>query len=400
MEANQWHTRLIKWRRHLHQYPELSFQEVETTKYIIDQLQGLPGVTIATGVEQLGLQTGALVTVGDGEKPIIGLRADIDALPIKEETEAAYQSCRPGVMHACGHDGHTAMLLGAVFYLSKLYELKKLHGTVKCLFQPAEETEDNKGNTGAQYVLQSGILEGTEAIIALHLDPELPLGEVKLTSGLVMANVDTFTITIMGTGGHGAYPEQSVDPIWLTSLVLPYLYSMSHRQLSALEPSVLSICQITGGASSNVIPSSVVIKGTMRTYSQTAREHLAVELKKGLETIRGLGGAYDLSLHLGEPALYNDSEIVDVLECAIKTIRPDVTIHKEPYGMGGEDFSHLTTRFKGAMLFLGAFDQTKRKTSLHQPTFCFDECALELGMQTLIKSTLLLLKKGGNINGT
>jgi amidohydrolase len=340
-----------------------------------------------------------VATVGDGSKPIVGLRADIDALPIEEETEASYQSCRKGIMHACGHDGHTAMLLGAVQCLSKLYESKQLHGTVKCLFQPAEEREDEKGKTGAQYVLESGILDDVEAVMAIHLDPEIPLGEVKLKSGLVMANVDTFTIEIKGTGGHGAYPEQSVDPLWLTSLVLPCLYSMPSRQLSALEPSVLSVCQISGGISANVIPSSVTIKGTIRTYSQTARDRLAKELQRGLGVIQGLGGSYHLDLHLGEPALYNAPEVVDVFECAIKQSHPGVIIHVEPYGLGGEDFSHITNQIPGAMMFLGAADQTQLKTSLHQPTFCFDERALELGMQTLVNSALLLLEKGGGANG-
>ncbi|MCL7745991.1 M20 metallopeptidase family protein [Halalkalibacter alkaliphilus] len=400
MAKGQWQKQLVKWRRHLHQYPELSFEEKQTTAYIIRQIKGLPGVSIQSGKDQIGLDTGVIATVGDGERPVIGLRADIDALPITEETKAPYQSCHTGVMHACGHDGHTAMLIGAVYFLSSLYEANLLHGTVKCLFQPAEETEDQFGKTGAQYVLNSGALDEVEACFALHLDPDIPIGEVKLKAGVAMANVDTFTVTIQGTGGHGAYPEQSVDPIYLSSLILPYLYSLPSRQTSALEPSVLSVCQITGGVSSNVIPSEVTIRGTMRTYSEKARNHLSAELDKGLAQIEALGGSYRLYLHHGEPALINDPDMVNVLSKAIRLVDPNVAIHSIPYGLGGEDFSHITKQIPGAMMFLGAADQNNMKTSLHQPSFCFDERALEIGTHTLVKAALLLMKKGGIEGGT
>ncbi|MDT8859931.1 amidohydrolase [Alkalihalobacillus sp. MEB130] len=400
MAFEQYSKRLIQWRRHLHHYPELSFEEFETTKYIIEQLKGLPGVTIQTGKGQLGVGTGVLVTVGSGKRPIVGLRADIDALPIEEKTGASYQSSKVGVMHACGHDGHTAMLMGAVYFLSTLYESNVLQGTVKCLFQPAEETEDQNGKTGAQYVLESGVLQDVEACFALHIDPEIPLGEVKIKPGIAMANVDTFTLTIEGTGGHGAYPEQSIDPIYLSSLVLPYLYSLSSRRLSALEPSVLSICQITGGASSNVIPSTVDIRGTIRTYSEEARKQLSSEIRKGLSQVEALGGSYDLHIHHGEPALFNDSNMVDLFTEAIQLVEPNVVIHSQPYGMGGEDFSHIAKQIPGAMMFIGAADPNHEPTSLHQPSFCFNERVLEKGAHTLVKATLLYMKKGGEEHGT
>ncbi|KHF37962.1 M20 metallopeptidase family protein [Halalkalibacter okhensis] len=400
MAKDKWEKRLIKWRRHLHRYPELSFEEKQTTAYIIEQIKGLPGVSIQWGRDQIGLDTGVIVTIGGGESPIIGLRADIDALPIREETKATYQSCHTGVMHACGHDGHTAMLLGAVHFLSSLFEANLLNGTVKCLFQPAEETEDQFGKTGAQYVLNSGAFDEVEACLALHLDPDIPIGEVKLKAGVAMANVDTFTVVINGTGGHGAYPEQSIDPVYLSSLILPYLYSLPSRQISALEPAVLSVCQITGGASSNVIPSEVTIRGTMRTYSEKARSRLSSELEKGLRQIQTLGGSYQLQLHHGEPALINDPGIVEVFSKAIRLVDPNVVIHSEAYGLGGEDFSHFTKKIPGAMMFLGAADWSKQKTSLHQPSFCFDERALEMGTHTLVKAVLLLMKKGGIEGGT
>ncbi|MFD2506900.1 M20 metallopeptidase family protein [Halalkalibacter alkalisediminis] len=389
---------LMTWRRHLHREPELSFQEIRTTSYIIEQLQGLPGVQLRSGIDQIGVHTGVLAIVGNGNGPIVGLRADIDALPITENTGASYQSCNSGIMHACGHDGHTAMLLGAVHTLSSLYQLGTLRGTVKCLFQPAEESEDAQGKTGAQYVLEKGVLDDVEAILALHLDPELSLGKIKLQSGPVMANVNTFQLTILGTGGHGAYPEQTVDPIWLTSVVLPYLYSLPSRKLAAHEPSVLSICQISGGASTNVIPSDVMLRGTIRTYSEEARIKLVEELKRGLQIIIQLGGSYDLHVHQGEPALLNDPELTQMIEELIKEMEPNCTVIQQSFGMGGEDFSHFTRKIPGAMLFLGA--QAESKTSLHQPTFNFDERAMELGMRILVDGALRMIRRRRNPNGS
>ncbi|ARK30389.1 M20 metallopeptidase family protein [Halalkalibacter krulwichiae] len=388
---------LIKWRRDLHQHPELSFEEFKTTKYIINQLKELPGVRLQQGKELLGIETGVLAVVGDGSTPIVGLRADIDALPVKEQTGEPFQSCHEGIMHACGHDGHTAMLLGAVHYLSHLYQRGKLKGTVKCLFQPAEEAEDINGKTGAQYVLDSGALSDVESIIALHLDPELSLGNAKLKPGIVMANVDTFTLNIFGSGGHGAYPEQTIDPIWLTSMILPYFYSVTSRKVAADEPAVLSICQIIGGASTNVIPEKVTIKGTIRSYSDTAREKLVAECKRGLKLIKELGGTFTFHLHQGEPALVNNQEITKLLENIL--YQKGVSIHQQTFGMGGEDFSHITRIIPGAMIFLGAKDEL-RHTSLHQPTFSFNESVLEHGMEILVEGALAMIKRRRDHNGS
>lgn len=382
---------LQKWRRHLHQFPELSFCEYETTDYIIDQVKDLPGVNMQTGKNKIGIDTGVLVTIGNGRRPIIGLRADIDALPIQELNQHSYRSSFDGVMHACGHDGHTAMLIGAVYKLSELYEKNLLDGTVKCLFQPAEETEDQFGKTGAQYVLESGALDDVESIIALHLDPDISFGEVKLKEGVVMANVDTFQITVRGTGGHGAYPEHTIDPIWISSLMLPALYSMTSRKLSASEPFVCSICQLNGGASTNVIPNMVTIGGTIRTYSDHARKILSDELKNLVHSFRNLGASIELMIHHGEPALVNDRDMVAILKESIRFVYPDVRIHDQTYGMGGEDFSHMAKIIPGALMFLGA-GIIGANTSLHQASFDFDEQALVYGMETLVYSVLLRLR--------
>ncbi|MBP3950664.1 M20 metallopeptidase family protein [Bacillus suaedae] len=382
---------LRKWRRHLHQFPELSFCEYETTAYIINQVKDLPGITIETGKNEIGIDTGVLVTIGNGRKPIIGLRADIDALPIQELNQHSYCSSFDGVMHACGHDGHTAMLIGAIYRLSELYEKDFLNGTVKCLFQPAEETEDQFGKTGAQYVLESSALDDVESIIALHLDPEIPLGEVKLKEGVVMANVDTFQITVRGTGGHGAYPEQTIDPIWISSLMLPALYSMTSRKLSASDPFVCSVCQLNGGTSTNVIPNTVTLGGTIRTYSDHARMIISKELKSLVNSFTHLGASIEIMVHHGEPALVNDRDMVAILKESIQIVYPDMRIHNQTYGMGGEDFSHFAQVIPGAMMFLGA-GIIDVNTSLHQASFDFDEQSLVYGMETLVHSVLLRLR--------
>lgn len=381
--------RLIMWRRHLHRYPELSFAEHKTTAYIVEQLASLPGVTLHTGKEAIGLETGVLATVGSGEEPVVGLRADIDALPVEEKTGADYQSVHCGIMHACGHDGHTAMLLGAVQRLSELHRSGMLKGTVKCLFQPAEETSDEQGLTGAQHIMASGILNDVSAMIALHLDPELPYKHIKLCSGIVMANVDTFSIVVSGTGGHGAYPEQAVDPIWLTSLILPGLYGIPARKIAALEPVVLSIGRLEAGSSANVIPAQVRINGTIRTYSAAARTQMEAALRHVLESITPYGGSCELAIEHGEPALRNAPEIVKLLEETARSVEPDIVIHRRPYGMGSEDFSHLAAQRPGAMLFLGA--GLPQQTALHQPTFDFNEASLELGTDILVEAGLRLL---------
>ncbi len=390
---------LSRWRRHLHRYPELSFKEFETTKFIIEELKQMPGVKVEFGREKIGLSTGVIATVGEGDGPVIGLRADIDALPIKETTNVSYQSCHEGVMHACGHDGHTAMLLGAVQVLATINQQTPLSGKVKCIFQPAEETEDDHGKSGAQYMIEAGVLSDVEAVVALHLDPELSVGKVKLCEGLAMANVDTFTAIIRGTGGHGAYPDQTADPIWLTSILLPTLYSLCNRRLSPLEPSVLSIGMIKGGAQTNVIPDSVKLKGTMRTYSEEARQQLEKELRTAIATVDSLGGTTELHVHKGEPALYNNPAVTSILREAIKHRYPTTKCLNKPYGMGGEDFSHMTKQIPGAMLFLGA-KKVDKICHLHQPTFDIDERALEIGTQILVHTVLTSFAKGGLSYGT
>ncbi|WP_100407283.1 M20 metallopeptidase family protein [Bacillus solitudinis] len=384
---------LSRWRRHLHHHPELSFHEVETTNYLIEELKKM-SVDIVHGRNRIGLPTGVVATVGDKVGPVIALRADIDALPIQEHALHDYKSCSPNVMHACGHDGHAAMLLGAAKQLSLLHKQMPLKGKVKFIFQPAEETENEEGKTGAQYLINAGVLDDVDAIYALHIDPEQPIGTIKLCEGLAMANVDTFSIDIRGTGGHGAYPNQTIDPIWLTAMTLPTLYSLTNRRVSPLEPAVLSLGMIQGGAQTNVIPDCVTIKGTMRTYTDEARIKLENELRTTLQIVTTLGGEVEFTVHRGEPALYNDMTATTILRESIQKAYPSTIVLNERYGMGGEDFSYMTRKVPGAMCFLGA-KKEGLNACLHQPIFDFDETILEIGTGILVQAVLTSIAKGG-----
>ncbi|MFA9455458.1 M20 family metallopeptidase [Halalkalibacter sp. AB-rgal2] len=387
---------MVTWRRHLHQYPDLSYEEYDTTDYIIQQLDSLPHVEIFHGKELVGTSTGLIAVIGDGTKRGIGLRADIDALPIVEDHICDYRSKHNGIMHACGHDGHTAMLIGAIHKLSALFQNGQLTGNVTCVFQPAEEATDDNGRTGAEYMVESSLIKQIDMIMALHIDPTLPLGQVKLTTGPVMANVDTFSIIIHSKGGHGGYPEQTNDPIWLLSFVLPALYSMPGRRFSPLEPAVCSIGQITAGTSPNVIPSQVKLEGTCRTYSEEARACMEQHLQQICDSLSPHGGVAQLHYMKGEPLLNNDEDVVREIKNSVQQINPHVAIHQIPYGMGGEDFSHFTNRMKGAFLFIGAKKEGHIDTTLHHPSFDFDEKALVFGMNTLVQFVINQLRSDNN----
>ncbi|GAA6735137.1 hypothetical protein YIM1640_22870 [Thermus oshimai] len=277
---------LIGWRREFHAHPELSFHEFRTAQRVAELLRALPGIRVQTGIGG----TGVLGTLGSGAGPTIALRADMDALPIQEETGLAFASKNPGVMHACGHDAHTAMLLGAAYLLQEAFAQEELRGTVKLIFQPAEESVDAEGHTGGQRMVAEGVLEGVDAVIALHVSPELLAGEVQVNPGYSTANVDTFEAWIQGSGGHGALPHQGTDPIWMLSVVLPALYGMVSRRIPALEPAVVSVGQVRAGSAANVLPKEVYLQGTLRSYSPEARERLISELEALLGLVQGMGG--------------------------------------------------------------------------------------------------------------
>ncbi|MGP4079458.1 M20 metallopeptidase family protein [Pseudalkalibacillus sp. R45] len=387
--ADRMLSHLIDWRRTLHQHPELSFQEFWTSRFVADTLSQFPGMRVEKGI---GVETSVIGTLTSGEGPTIALRADIDALPIQERNNTSYRSQNEGVMHACGHDAHTAMLLGAAAVLSELFQNGSIAGTVKFIFQPAEECTDEKGLSGSPYLVNAGAYENAEIAIALHVCPWLPVGSIQMNDGYSMANVDVFEAKIFGTGGHGAYPERGTDPIWMLGPVMQALYSIPSRKISTLDAAVVSIGEIHAGTASNIIPTEVAITGTLRSYAPEVRDHLGMELKRALSVVEPLGGEFSLSIEKGEPALFNDPLVNHLMKEVIDEIYPQFRITERPFGLGGEDFGYVTQKIPGAMLFLGAAPSDGLQRELHTPTFDIDESCLPIGTSVLAQTAVKVLK--------
>lgn len=377
--------KLMTWRRQIHQRPELSFQEFETSSYIADALRKMPGMKTETGI---GWATGIVGTLSSGEGPVIAIRADIDALPITEENKVSYSSGNEGVMHACGHDAHTSIVLGVASLLSEQFERGDIQGTVKFIFQPAEESIDENGLSGSPYMIRAGAYDGVDAAIALHMCPWLPVGSMQVNDGYSMANVDVFQGRITGTGGHGAYPEQGTDPIWMLGPVLQALHGIVARKLSALDSAVVSIGEVHAGSASNIIPTEVAVTGTMRSYSPEVRDTLAVELQRAFSIVEPLGGEYSFRIDRGEPALKNDPTVNQWFIEAAHQLYPDISITSGPFGMGGEDFGYVTERVPGALFFLGCAKPGGEQRDLHTPVFDIDEECLPIGTAILAQTAI------------
>lgn len=380
---------LIGWRRHLHQYPELSFQEYRTSQFIVGILNQIEGIAIRTNIAN----TGIVATITSGEGKTVAIRADMDALPIMEKNEHVYQSKKPGVMHACGHDAHTAILLGTAKILAKKAKEGSFQGTIKLIFQPAEEMTDDEGLSGAPRMMQEGVLEDVESIIALHMCPWEPVGTIQMNDGYSMANVDVFRGKISGTGGHGGYPHVGTDPIWMLGFFLQAFYGAISRKISALETAVASIGQIQTGTATNIIPEEVSITGTLRTYSPEVREQLVQVVEQAFKVVEPLGGSYIFEVERGEPALYNDPKVNEVIKNAAKKLYPDIKIVQKPFGLGGEDFAYMTREVPGAMFFLGCALPDGISRDLHTNIFDIDERCLSMGVSILAASALKLLKQ-------
>ncbi|MBM7714245.1 amidohydrolase [Bacillus thermophilus] len=386
-EAKAAAAKMRDWRRHLHQYPELSFQEHDTAAFVCEKLKELGNVAIETGVAK----TGVVGTISSGSGPVIALRADMDALPIDEINEHEYRSKRKGVMHACGHDAHTAILLGVATIFSNLFKQGKVTGTVRLIFQPAEEDTDHEGLSGASRMIQEGALDHVETILALHVCPWQPPGVIQVNDGFSMANVDVFQAKIIGEGGHGGYPHLTKDPIWMLGAILPSFYGLISRRTSPLETAAASIGKIHTGTASNIIPQEVEITGTIRTYSPDTREKFGREVENVFKIAESLGGRYSFTLEKGEPALKNDPRINSLLTKVAKDLYPDMKVVKAPFGMGGEDFGYMTEKVPGSMFFLGCALEDGKNRDLHTNIFDIDEQCLEIGASILTETAIRLL---------
>ena len=356
------------WRRHLHQNPELAFECHETAAFVVARLQEFGITEIHSGIAQSGVV--ALIR-GRAEGPVIGLRADMDALPIEEATGVDYASLVPGKMHACGHDGHTTMLLGAARYLA---ETRNFTGTVALIFQPAEE---NGG--GGQVMVQEGILErfGIETVYALHTEPNAPLGQLSTTPGPIMAAVDTFEVHVTGRGGHGAMPHLAVDAIPAAVSITQAFQTIVSRNHNSVEDLVVSVTQIHAGTIDNVINDDAFIGGTVRTFAGHVQDMVE---RRMLEICAGHAASFNVDVRCayerGYPATINSiSETIFATNVAREICGDNLTDATRTREMGAEDFSYLLEKRPGCYLFLGQGDGA----GWHNAAFDFNDDVAPVG---------------------
>jgi amidohydrolase len=379
---------LVRLRREIHAFPELSFTETRTAALVTDTLGEIGGFALRTGVAK----TGVVAEIGAGDGPTIAIRADMDALPIFEATATPYGSGRAGIMHACGHDAHTAMLLGVAHMLRERFAVEHLRGRVRLFFQPSEEAWDDEGKSGGLRMVEEGVMEGVDAVIALHVDSTLPLGKVTIRGGWNSAAVDDFDGVILGTGGHGASPHEGTDPAFMLIPVLTALYGIKARRLDPVESCVLSVGIVQGGAATNVIPSEVRVAGTLRSYSARIREQLIVEVERAFAVSRAYGGDYRLTVERGYPATWNDPTVAGWLEQVAGNILGGDAFDRSAAGLGAEDFSYMCQKAPGAMIMVGAAIDDGVTRAHHTPIFDIDERCLPVGAAILAETAARFLR--------
>lgn len=376
---------VIGWRRYLHMYPELSFQEVKTAQYVYETLKTFGDLEISRPTKT------SIMARLKGQQPgkVIALRADMDALPIEEENDFNFVSRNLGVMHACGHDGHTAMLLGAAKILTKLKG--QIRGEVRFLFQHAEEQPPG----GAQEMVNAGVLEGVESILGAHLVSTLPLGKIGLSYGPMMAGADTFKITVLGKGGHASQPDQTIDPIAIGAQVVTNLQHIVSRYQDAQETSVISVTQFHAGSAINVIPSTVTIGGSVRCFNPDLQKKIPNFIERIVKGITEAHGAtYQFNYQFGYAPVINDEEVTRVIdETVCEVFGEDCRELVKPM-MASEDFSAFQKVVPGSYVSIGAGNEEKGIIyPHHHPKFTIDEQALADGTKLLVHGTLKLLNQ-------
>lgn len=372
--AARYESEALNIRHHLHAHPELSYQEFETAAFVRQKLTayGIPHVTMAeTGV--IGLIEGK-----DPASRIVALRADMDALPIQEENDVPYKSTRPGIMHACGHDVHTTCLLGAARILQELRS--EWTGTIKLIFQPGEER--NPG--GASILIREGVLEGPrpEAIFGMHVNPQLETGAVSFRSGRVMASADELYITVKGKGGHAAAPHWTTDTILVAAHLVTSLQQIISRNNSPFSPSVLSICSIQGGHTTNVIPSEVKMMGTFRAMDEEWRFKAHDIIRRQVRHIgEAMNAEIDLHIDVGYPCVYNNESLHQTARDLAQQYMGADHVKETELRMGAEDFGFYSERIPGCFFRLGTANAARGITAgVHTPRFDIDESAIRIGM--------------------
>ncbi len=367
---------IIETRRDLHKHPELSFKEFRTSKIVSEKLEKF-GFEVQTNIGKTGVIG---VLKGKYKGKTIAMRADMDALPIQETSDVPYKSINDGIMHACGHDAHVAILLGAAEILSK--KINQINGNIKFIFQPAEE-----GFGGAQYMIDDGAIDDVDEIYGLHVWNYQKAGTVGIKSGPVMAAADKFTISIKGIGGHGAAPQGTVDATIVASYLIQSLQTIVSRNVNPLESTVITIGQINGGNNFNIIADKIILKGTARAYTQKNRNLIK---KRMHEMCKGVGQTFGAKIQLnykdGYPPVINDNNITNNVKKAANKIIPEGIV--SPYlSMGGEDFSYFANKVPGCFFFLGSLPEGKEimSTPQHCSHYDIDEDVMLIGSSIFIE---------------
>jgi hippurate hydrolase len=363
--------KIVALRRDIHREPELGFDTKKTAEKVLGALEGLP-LEVQTGVAENGIV--ATLRGKDGG-PTVGLRADMDALPIHEETGLPFASEIEGKMHACGHDGHTSMLVGAAHALCGMRE--RLTGTVKFFFQPAEE-----GGGGGRVMVEEGVADDVASVFALHLWPGLPFGTAATKAGPIMAAADAFEMTVRGKGGHGAFPHQTADAIAMAAQIVTALQTLVSREVDPVEPAVVTVGEIGAGSAFNIIPETARLGGTVRTLNEDLRRRMPERIEQIARGVAGgMRGDAELEYQFSYPVTMNDE---GAAQHALTVIRDlfgeENTLELPNPAMGGEDFAFFLEKIPGAFIWLGVGEDV---SYLHTPTFAFDEEILPHGAALL-----------------
>lgn len=382
MKVEEISDRIVKFRRELHKYPELSTKEFNTQKRIIRELEAL-------GIDyDITSNTGVIGYINkDKEGKCVALRADIDALSIEEVNDVDYKSQHPGVMHACGHDAHAAILLGVGMILHNMKN--ELNGSVKLIFQPDEEMSG-----GARRVVEEGFLDDVDYVLGLHVQPYLEAGEIEVKEGPFNAETGTVVIEVNGKGAHAAYPEKGIDSVVVAAHLITEIQSIFTRSLSPLEQSVLTFGKIYGGTKSNIIADKVTIEGTLRTLNKRLRENVCTRIS---DVCKGVGISHNAEIvptfYKGYPPLINDSKLIHMItDNAREMALVSNILVKEFPSMGGEDFGYYQEKAIGAFFHLGCGNKDKNITAgLHTNTFDIDEKCLSIGIELQVKNVLSLI---------
>lgn len=365
---------VIKIRRHIHANPELSYQEYNTASYVAEQLKAI-GISPKEGVAETGIS--ALIEGKNPNKKVLALRADMDALPIVEANDIEYKSKNEGVMHACGHDAHTASLLGAAKILNALKD--QFEGTVKLIFQPGEE----KNPGGASLMIKDGVLKdpAPQSILGQHVMPLIPVGKVGFREGMYMASCDEIYLTVKGKGGHAAVPELCIDPVLITSHIIVGLQQIISRNASPKTPTVLSFGKVIANGATNIIPDEVTIAGTFRAMNEEWRAEAHKIISRMAEGIASaMGGSCEVNISKGYPFLKNDPALTQQARKFAEEYLGKENVLDLDLWMGAEDFAYYTQQIPACFYRLGTRNEAKGITSyVHTPTFDIDEDALEIG---------------------